>query len=108
MATRSFNDGLAKGLGIGATIVGLYMMTMFSLLPLGIFSQLLDLKHYLGLKFTLAVVFALITFAYYIRYVRAFKLPPIVWGFGAMISLIMSGVLFFVVVDVALKIIGLE
>jgi len=108
MATRSFSDGLAKGLGVGATIVGLYMMTMFSLLPLGIFSQMLDLEHYLGLKFGLAAIFAVITFLYYVLYVRALKLPPIVWGFGAMISLIMSGVLFFVVVDVALKIAGLE
>ncbi|WP_457677620.1 hypothetical protein [Thermovibrio sp.] len=108
MATRSFNDGIAKSLGVGATIVGLYMMVMFSLLPLGIFSKLLDLKHYLGLKFALAAVFALITFAYYTRYVKKLKLPPIVWGFGAMISLIMSGVLFFVVVDVVLKLIGLE
>jgi len=108
MATRSFSDGLAKGLGIGATIVAIYMMTMFSLLPLGIFSNLLNLKEYLPLKFALAAVFALITFAYYVRYVRALKLPPIVWGFGAVISLVMSGVLFFVVVDVALKIAGLE
>jgi len=106
--SKSFNDGLAKGLGIGATVVGLYMMTMFSLLPLGIFSQVLDLKHYLGLKFGLAVLFALLTFFLYVRYVKALKLPPIVWGFGAAISLIMSGVLFFVTVDVVLKIIGLE
>jgi hypothetical protein len=108
MATRSFSDGLAKGLGIGVTIVAIYMMTMFSLLPLGIFSNLLNLKEYLPIKFALAAVFALITFAYYVRYVRALKLPPIVWGFGAVISLVMSGVLFFVVVDVALKIAGLE
>ncbi len=105
---KSFSDGLAKGLGIGATVVGLYMMTMFSLLPLGIFSKLLNLKEYLGLKFALAAVFSLITFIYYVRYVKSLKLPPIVWGFGTMISIIMSGVLFFVVVDVALKIIGLE
>ncbi|WP_456435774.1 hypothetical protein [Thermovibrio ammonificans] len=106
--SKSFNDGLAKGLGVGATIVGIYMMTMFSLLPLGIFSQVLDLKHYLGLKMALAAVFALITFLYYTRYVKALKLPPIVWGFGAAISLVMPGVLFFVTVDVVLKILGLE
>ncbi len=105
---RSFNDGLAKGLGIGATIVGLYMMTMFSLLPLGIFSKVLNLKDYFGLKIGLAAIFSLITFLYYIRYVKSLKLPPIVWGFGAMISIIMSGVLFFVTVDVVLKILGLE
>jgi len=105
---RSFNDGLAKGLGIGATIVGLYMMTMFSLLPLGIFSKVLNLKDYFGLKIGLAVIFSLITFLYYTRYVKSLKLPPIVWGFGAMISIIMSGVLFFVTVDVVLKILGLE
>jgi len=105
---RSFNDGLAKGLGIGATIVGLYMMTMFSLLPLGIFSKVLNLKDYFGLKIGLAAIFSLITFLYYTRYVKSLKLPPIVWGFGAMISIIMSGVLFFVTVDVVLKILGLE
>ena len=105
---KSFSDGLAKGLGIGATIVGLYMMTMFSLLPLGIFSKVLDLKHYFGLKIGLAAIFSLITFLYYIRYVKSLKLPPIVWGFGAMISIVMSGVLFFVTVDVVLKILGLE
>jgi hypothetical protein len=105
---RSFSDGLAKGLGVGTTVVAVFMMTMFSLLPLGIFSQVLDLEHYLPLKTSLAAVFAVITFAYYVRYVRALKLPPIVWGFGAVISLIMSGVLFFVVVDVILKVIGLE
>ncbi len=105
---RSFSDGLAKGLGIGATIVGLYMMTMFSLLPLGIFSKVLDLKDYFGLKIGLAAIFSLITFLYYIRYVKSLKLSPIVWGFGAMISIIMSGVLFFVTVDVVLKILGLE
>jgi len=105
---RSFNDGLAKGLGIGATIVGLYMMTMFSLLPLGIFSKVLNLRDYFGLKIGLAAVFSLITFLYYTRYVKSLKLPPIVWGFGAMISIIMSGVLFFVTVDVVLKILGLE
>ncbi|GEM_PF-976607 len=108
MATKSFSDGLAKSLGIGTTIVGLYMMVMFSLLPLGIFSQLLDLEHYLGLKFSLAAVFSLITFMYYVKYAKRLKLSPIVWGFGAMISIIMSGVLFVVVVDVALKIVGLE
>ncbi len=105
---RSFNDGLAKGLGIGATVVGLYMMTMFSLLPLGIFSNVLDLKDYLGLKLGIAVIFALITFFYYTRYVKSLKLPPIVWGFGSMISIIMSGVLSFVTVDVILKLLGLE
>ncbi len=105
---RSFSDGLAKGLGIGATIIGLYMMTMFSLLPLGIFSKVLDLKDYFGLKIGLAAIFSLITFLYYIRYVKSLKLSPIVWGFGAMISIIMSGVLFFVTVDVVLKILGLE
>ncbi len=105
---KSFNDGLAKGLGVGVTVVGFMMMTMFSLLPLGIFSQVLDLEHYMGLKTSLAVVFALITFGFYVRYVRSMKLPPIVWGFGTMISLIMSGVLFFVTVDVVLKILGLE
>ncbi len=105
---KSFNDGLAKGLGIGATVVGFMMMTMFSLLPLGIFSEVLDLKHYMGLKVSLAVVFALLTFSLYVRYIRSMKLPPIVWGFGTMISLIMSGVLFFVTVDVVLKILGLE
>ena len=105
---RSFSDGLAKGLGIGATIVGLYMMTMFSLLPLGIFSKVLNLRDYFGLKIGLAAVFSLITFLYYTRYVKSLKLPPIVWGFGAMISIIMSGVLFFVTVDVVLKILGLE
>ncbi|GAB6076104.1 hypothetical protein [Desulfurobacterium crinifex] len=105
---KSFNDGLAKGLGIGATVVGLMMMTMFSLLPLGIFSQVLDLEHYMGLKISLAAIFALITFSFYVKYVKSMKLPPIVWGFGTMISLLMSGVLFFVTVDVVLKIIGLE
>ena len=105
---RSFNDGLAKGLGIGATIVGLYMMTMFSLLPLGIFSNVLNLKDYLGLKLGIAVIFSLITFFYYTRYVKSLKLPPIVWGFGSMISIIMSGVLSFVTVDVILKLLGLE
>ncbi|RUM40651.1 MAG: hypothetical protein DSY34_04940 [Desulfurobacterium sp.] len=105
---KSFNDGLAKGLGIGATVVGLMMMTMFSLLPLGIFSQVLDLEHYMGLKISLAAIFALITFSFYVKYVKSMKLPPIVWGFGTMISLLMSGVLFFVTVDVILKIIGLE
>ncbi len=105
---KSFSDGLAKGLGVGATLVGLYMMVMFSLLPLGIFSNLLNLKEYLGLKFVLAAVFSFITFLYYVRYVRSLRLSPIVWGFGAMISIIMSGVLFFVVVDIALKVIGLE
>ncbi len=105
---RSFSDGLAKGLGIGATIVGLYMMTMFSLLPLGIFSKVLNLQEYFGLKLGIAAVFSFITFLYYIKYVKALKLPPIVWGFGAMISIIMSGVLSFVTVDVILKIFGLE
>ena len=105
---RSFNDGLAKGLGIGATIVGLYMMTMFSLLPLGIFSNVLNLKDYLGLKLGIAAIFSLITFFYYTRYVKSLKLPPIVWGFGSMISIIMSGVLSFVTVDVILKLLGLE
>lgn len=105
---EGFNDGLAKGLGIGATVVGLMMMTMFSLLPLGIFSQVLDLEHYMGLKISLAAIFALITFSFYVKYVKSMKLPPIVWGFGTMISLLMSGVLFFVTVDVILKIIGLE
>ena len=105
---RSFNDGLAKGLGIGATIVGLYMMTMFSLLPLGIFSNVLNLKDYLGLNLGIAAIFSLITFFYYTRYVKSLKLPPIVWGFGSMISIIMSGVLSFVTVDVILKLLGLE
>ena len=75
---KSFNDGLAKGLGIGATVVGLMMMTMFSLLPLGIFSQVLDLEHYMGLKISLAAIFALITFSFYVKYVKSMKLPPIV------------------------------
>ena len=105
---RSFNDGLAKGLGIGATIVGLFMMTMFSLLPLGIFSNVLNLQDYLELKLGIAVIFSLLTFLYYTRYVKSLKLPPIVWGFGSMISIIMSGVLSFVTVDVVLKILGLE
>jgi len=105
---RSFSDGIAKGLGIGATVVGLYMMTMFSLLPLGIFSKFLNFEEYFGLKLGVAVVFSILTFLYYTRYVKSLKLPPIVWGFGAMISLIMSGVLMFVTVDVILKIIGLE
>ncbi|TCK02893.1 hypothetical protein [Phorcysia thermohydrogeniphila] len=105
---KSFNDGLAKGLGLGATIVGFMMMSMFSLLPLGIFSSVLDLKHYMGLKLSLAALFALLTFSFYVKYVKNLKLPPIVWGFGTMISLIMSGVLFFVTVDVVLKILGLE
>lgn len=105
---RSFSDDLAKGLGIGATIVGLYMMTMFSLLPLGIFSKVLNLKDFFGLKIGLAAIFSLITFLYYVRYIKSLKLSPIVWGFGAMISIIMSGVLFFVTVDVVLKILGLE
>jgi hypothetical protein len=106
--TKSFNDGLAKGLGLGATVVGFMMMAMFSLLPLGIFSSVLDLKHYIGLKFSLAALFSLLTFSFYVKYVKSMKLPPIVWGFGTMISLIMSGVLFFVTVDVVLKILGLE
>ena len=105
---RSFNDGLAKGLGIGATVVGLYMMTMFSLLPLGIFSKVLNLKDYFELKLGIAAIFSLLTFLYYTRYVKSLKLPPIVWGFGSMISIIMSGVLSFVTVDVVLKILGLE
>ena len=105
---RSFSDGIAKGLGIGATVVGLYMMTMFSLLPLGIFSKFLNFEEYFGVKLGIAVVFSILTFLYYTRYVKSLKLPPIVWGFGAMISLIMSGVLMFVTVDVILKIIGLE
>jgi len=105
---RSFSDGIAKGLGIGATVVGLYMMTMFSLLPLGIFSKFLNFEEYFGVKLGIAVVFSILTFLYYTRYVKTLKLPPIVWGFGAMISLIMSGVLMFVTVDVILKIIGLE
>ncbi len=105
---RSFSDGLAKGLGLGATVVGLFMMTMFSLLPLGIFSKVLNLKDFFGLKIGIAAVFSLITFIYYVRYVKSLKLPPIVWGFGAMISIIMSGVLTFVTVDVILKLIGLE
>jgi len=105
---RSFNDGIAKGLGIGTTVVGFFMMTMFSLLPLGIFSQVLDLEHYMGLKFGLAALFSILTFSLYVRYVKSMKLPPIVWGFGTVISIIMSGVLFFVTVDVVLKIVGLE
>ncbi len=105
---RSFSDGIAKGLGIGATVVGLYMMTMFSLLPLGIFSKFLNFEEYFGVKLGIAIVFSILTFLYYTRYVKSLKLPPIVWGFGAMISLIMSGVLMFVTVDVILKIIGLE
>ncbi|RUM42091.1 MAG: hypothetical protein DSY34_02615, partial [Desulfurobacterium sp.] len=88
---EGFNDGLAKGLGIGSTIVGFIMMVMFSLLPLGIFSQVLDLEHYMGLKISLAAIFALITFSFYVKYVKSMKLPPIVWGFGTMISLLMSG-----------------
>ena len=84
------------------------MMTMFSLLPLGIFSKFLNFEEYFGLKLGVAVVFSILTFLYYTRYVKSLKLPPIVWGFGAMISLIMSGVLMFVTVDVILKIIGLE
>ena len=105
---EGFNDGLAKGLGIGSTIVGFIMMVMFSLLPLGIFSQVLDLKHYMGLKVGLSAIFSFITFLFYVRHVRTLRLSPIVWGFGAMIALIMSGLFFFVTVDVVLKITGLE
>lgn len=105
---RSFNDGLAKGLGIGSTILGFMIMVMFTLLPLGIFSQVLDLQHYVELKTVLAAIFALITLLLYRKYAEKLKLSPIEWGFGVMISLFMSGVLFFVTVDVVLKILGLE
>jgi len=105
---RSFHDGLAKGLGIGVTIVGFMMMVMFSLLPLGIFSKTLDLEHYLKLKTVLSIIFALITLKFYINYAKRLDLSPIAFGFGVMISLIMSGVLFFTTVDVILKLIGLE
>jgi len=105
---EGFNDGLAKGLGIGSTIIGFIMMVMFSLLPLGIFSQVLDLKHYMGLKTSLAAIFAAITLLFYVKYVKSMKLSPIVWGFGSMIALLMSGIFFFVTVDVVLKITGLE
>ena len=105
---EGFNDGLAKGLGIGSTIVGFIMMVMFSLLPLGIFAQVLDLEHYMGLKISLAAIFAVITLLFYVKYVKSMRLSPIVWGFGAMIALLMSGLFFFVTVDVVLKITGLE
>jgi hypothetical protein len=106
--TGSFNDGLSKGIGLGATVVGFMMMVMFSLLPFGIFSSILDLQHYMRLKVSLATLFSLLTFSLYVKYVKSMKLSPIVWGFGTMISTIMSGVLFFVTVDVVLKILGLE
>jgi len=105
---RSFHDGIAKTLGIGTTIVGFMMMVMFSLLPLGIFSKTLDLTHYLTLKLSLSVVFALITLKFYLNYAKKLDLSPIAFGFGVMISLIMSGVLFFTTVDVILKVAGLE
>ncbi|ADY72770.1 hypothetical protein Dester_0112 [Desulfurobacterium thermolithotrophum DSM 11699] len=105
---RSFNDDLARSLGIGNTIVGFMMMIMFILLPLGIFSEVLDLEHYMGLKTVLSIIFAFITFLFYVNYAKSLKLSPIVQGFGAMISLLMGGILFFVTVDVILKILGLE
>ncbi len=105
---RSFHDEIAKSLGWGNTIVGFMMMVMFALLPLGIFSKTLDLEHYLMLKTVLSVIFALITLKFYFGYAKRLDLSPIAFGFGTMISLIMSGILFFSTVDLILKLLGLE
>ena len=104
----SFNDNLAKGLGVGNTVVGFIMVIMASLLPLGIFSEILDFHHYVGLKIALAVLFSLFTLSLYIKYVRELRLSPIVWGFGSVMSIVVPTLLLFVAVDVILKILGLE
>lgn len=105
---RSFHDDLARSLGVGNTVVGFFMMVMFTLLPLGIFANVLDLKDFFWLKLGIAVIFSFVTFLYYIRYAKTLKLSPIVLGFGIMISILMSGALSFVTVDIILKVLGLE
>ncbi len=105
---RSFHDDLAKSLGVGNTIVGFFMMVMFTLLPLGIFANVLNLRDFFWLKLGVAIIFSLVTLLYYIRYVKSLKLSPIVWGFGVMVSILMSGALSFVTVDIVMKVLGLE
>jgi hypothetical protein len=103
-----FNDSLAKGLGLGNTAVGVIMVVMASLLPLGVLSEVLDLSHHIGVKLLVGGVLSLFSLLAYIRYVRALKLSPVVWGFGLVMSAGVPLLTFVIVTDFVLKAVGLE
>jgi len=105
---RSFSDGLAKGLGIGSAIVGIYMMTMASILPFGFLSFVLNVKDFFWVKFAVGSLFSLVTLLYYFQFARKLKVSPISWLFGAIIAAVWPFDAFFILTDLILKLAGLE
>jgi len=56
----------------------------------------------------IALVVALISSKLYINYARDLRLYSVAWGFGLIVMFGMSLVVFFILVDVFLKVLGLE
>ncbi len=99
---------MERAMNFSLAILGLIIITFFSLLPLGIFSNSLDMQHFFFLKLGIAAVVALISSKLYTNYAKDLKLYSVAWGFGLIVMFGMSLVVVFILVDVFLKILGLE
>ncbi len=99
---------MERAMNLSLSILGLIIITFFSLLPLGIFANTLDMHHFFSLKLGIALVVALISSKLYINYARDLRLYSVAWGFGLIVMFGMSLVVFFILVDVFLKVLGLE
>ncbi|NIA11082.1 MAG: hypothetical protein GWP10_15485 [Nitrospiraceae bacterium] len=100
-------DRIVESLSIGSFIMGVFVVVMWGLLPLGIFSHTLDLQHFLWLKFLVAIIAMLITFKFYANFVKGLRTSIIAIGFSITWILI-AGEEYFVLTDIVLKILGLE
>jgi hypothetical protein len=99
---------MERAMNFSLSILGLIIITFFALLPLGIFANSLDMQHFLPVKLGISIVVALISSKLYANYAKDLKLYSVAWGFGLVVMFGMSLVVIFILVDVLLKVLGLE
>jgi len=87
--------------------VAFITVVMYAFLPLGIFGNNLDFEHYLLPKVIVALIVALVSARLYISFFKARKPAPEVFCFGLITTLGITGLLTYVLLDLALKLIGL-
>jgi hypothetical protein len=105
---KTFSDGLAKSLGLGLSVVAVFTMVMFSILPFGILANYLNVKSFFWVKFSVGALFSLLTFIYYVQFAKKLKVPSITWLFGAILAVLWAFDVFFIITDFVLKLVGIE
>ncbi|WP_457568654.1 hypothetical protein [Desulfurobacterium sp.] len=99
---------MEKSINWSLAAVAFISVVMYAFLPLGIFGNNLDFQHFLLPKVIAAFIVAIVSGKLYMGYAKLRKISPEVVYFGLVTTLGITGLLTYVIIDLALKLFGLE